>query len=261
MERDMTGLTGQIALVTGAGGGIGRAICAAMTEAGATVYATDLAETGDGIEAAHYLRHDVTSEADWTRVAGEIAGQHGRLDALVNNAGWSIVESIADTPLATWRRVQAINVESVLLGLHACMPMLREAGATRAGGASVVNFSSVGGLRGAAFNAAYCSAKGAVTLFTKSAAHEYGALKWPIRVNSVHPGGIDTAMMQGILDRYAELNGGTSEAARAGVEARHPLGRLGDPAEIAGGVVFLCSPAASFMTGSELVIDGGFTAI
>lgn len=257
----MTGLTGQVALVTGAGGGIGRAICRAMTKAGAIVYATDLADEARGIEAAHYLRHDVTSETDWARVAGEIEKRHGKLDALVNNAGYAIVESIADTSLDTWRQVQSINVEGVLHGLHACAPMLRKAGATRLGGASVVNFSSVGGLRGSAFNAAYCAAKGAVTLFTKSAAHEYGALKWPIRVNSIHPGGIDTAMMQGIMDRYAELSGGAPEAARAGVEARHPLGRLGDPAEIAGGVVFLCTSAASFMTGSELVIDGGYTAI
>lgn len=258
----MTGIMdGQIALVTGAGGGIGRAICKAMTEAGATVYATDLAESANGIEAAHYLRQDVTSADDWARVAGEIEAAHGRLDALVNNAGWSIVETIEGTSLDVWRKVQAINVESILHSLHSFVPMLRKAGESRQGGASVVNLSSIGGLRGAALNAAYCSAKGAVKLFTKSAAHEYGMFQWPIRVNSVHPGGIDTAMMQGIMERYAELGGGEADKIRANVEKRHPLGRLGVPEEIAGGVVFLCTPAASFMTGSELVMDGGYSAV
>jgi NAD(P)-dependent dehydrogenase (short-subunit alcohol dehydrogenase family) len=248
-------LKGSVALVTGAGGGIGRAIVEAVRAAGAEVVATDL-KPSDGV-----IAHDVTSEADWARVAEDISQRYGRLDCLVNNAGFSVVTELETQPLAEWRKVQAINVESIVIGLQKTLPLLREGAKTREGGASVVNLSSVGGLRGAAFNAAYCASKAAVALLTKSAAIEFGALKYGIRVNSVHPGGIDTDMMESIMRRYVELGAAPDwEAAQAGVTALHPIGRMGRPDEIAGGVVFLCSPAASFMTGSELVIDGGFTS-
>ncbi|MET0544967.1 MAG: SDR family oxidoreductase [Caulobacterales bacterium] len=254
-------LHGAIALVTGAAGGIGRAICAQMQDAGAIVIATDLATTKPDVPCEIYLQHDVADPARWAEIAKEVEHRYGKLDCLVNNAGYSIVESIEGTSLDAWRKVQAINVESILHSLHVFTPMLRKAGASRPGGSSIVNLSSVGGLRGAAFNAAYCTSKGAVKLFTKSAAIEFGVQKWPIRVNSVHPGGIETPMMFGIMDRYVELGAVPSiEAAQAGVVTSHPIGRLGHPEEIAAGVVFLCSPGASFMTGSELVIDGGFTA-
>ena len=257
-------LSGTVALVTGANGGIGRATCAAMAAAGAIVYASDIAAPVDiaGVEVAHCLVHDVTAEEDWQRVASTIEHRHGRLDALVNNAGIAVTDSIVDTTLEVWRRVQAVNVESILLALRACGPLLRLGGAARPGGASVVNLSSIAGLRGAAFHTAYCTSKGAVRLFTKAAAAEYGALGWPIRVNSVHPGSIDTPMMHAIIERHAELGGGVSEVeVQTSVESRHLLGRLGRVDEIAAGVVFLCSHHASFMTGSEMVIDGGFSAI
>lgn len=251
-----------IVLVTGAAGGIGRAICEALSESGATVIASDLMEHASVPGASRYHRHDVTSEADWASIAGVIQGEHGRLDALVNAAGIARVASIEETSLDMWRRVQAVNVESIHIGTRAMLPLLRKSGQTRPGGASIVNFSSVGGLRGAALCAAYCSSKGAVKLYSKSAAIEFGALKYNIRVNSVHPGGIETGMMQLIMQRYVELGAAPSfEAANAAVNARHPLGRMGNPAEIGAGVVYLCSSAASFVTGSELVIDGGFSAI
>ncbi len=250
------GLSGDVVLLTGAGGGIGRAIAAALREAGATVVATDL-RPDDGV-----LPHDVTSADDWARVAGDIRAQHGKLSCLVNNAGYALTASIEETTLAAWRRVQAINVESILLGLHATVPLLRDGAIGRVGGASVVNLSSVGGLRGAPYNAAYCASKAAVLLPSKSAAAEYAALKYDIRVNSVHPGGVDTEMMQQIMQRYATFGmAASAELVRAGTEMRHPLGRLARAEEMAGGVVYLCSQAASFVTGSELVIDGGYTAV
>lgn len=255
-------LDGSVALVTGAAGGIGRAICAALKEAGATVVATDLADLRELSGADAYHRHDVTSELDWARIAAAIGRDHGRLDALVNAAAIAPVQSIENSTLEEWRKTQTVNVESIFIGTRAMLPLLKESGKTRKGGASIVNFSSVGGQRGAAFTAAYCTSKGAVKLFSKSAAAEFAALRYNIRVNSVHPGGIHTDMMHAIMDRYVALGAVESrDKAEAGVIAAHPLGRMGQPEEIGGGVVYLCSSAASFVTGSELVIDGGFTAV
>lgn len=253
-------LENTIVLVTGAAGGIGRAVCASLKEAGATVLGTDLADDLPGVDVYH--RHDVTSGSDWARIADVIGRTYGRLDALVNIAAIAPVQSIENMSISEWRRTQAVNVESIFLGTQAMLPLLKESGKTRKGGASIVNFSSVGGQRGAAFTAAYCTSKGAVKLFSKSAAAEFGALRYNIRVNSLHPGGIHTDMMHAIMDRYVELGAAPSrEVAEAGVIAAHPIGRMGEPADIGGGVVYLCSTDAGFVTGSELVIDGGFTAV
>ncbi len=251
-------LDGAVALVTGAGGGIGGATVAAMIEAGAEVVATDIQIPSGG---TLNLAQDVTDEAGWAALVETIRQRWGRLDCLVNNAGIATITTIEENSLAVWRRQMAVNVDSMLLSCKAMLPLLREAGKTRAGGASVVNLSSVGGIGGAPFMAAYCTSKGAVRLFSKSAALEFAALRYNIRVNSVHPGGIQTGMMDEIIAAYVKLGVASDVAtARAAVDAQHPLGRWGKPEEIAGGIVYLCSPAASFMTGSELVIDGGFTA-
>ncbi|HUI61265.1 MAG TPA: SDR family oxidoreductase [Steroidobacteraceae bacterium] len=256
------GLDGTVALVTGAAGGIGRALVQALAGAGATVTATDLAAEATVPGAALYRQHDVTSQEDWARIAAELKSRHGRLDALVHGAAIAMVASVEATTLAAWRRIQAVNVESILIGTQAMLALLRASGSSRRGGASIVNFSSVGGQRGAAFTSAYCASKGAVKLLSKSMAIEFGALRYNIRVNSVHPGGIHTEMLHGMMQRYVDIGAVPSrEVAEAGIIAAHPIGRLGTPEEIGGGVVYLCSPEASFVTGSEFVIDGGFTAV
>lgn len=251
-----------VALVTGAAGGIGREIVKAMKAAGATVIATDLQDAAEIEGADRYLRHDVTSEADWRTVEATIRKDHGRLDALVNNAGLSIVTRFEETPLAEFHRVNAINVDSAIIGTQIMLDLLKEGGKARKGGASIVNFSSVGGLRGAAFNAAYCVSKAAIKMLSKCLGAEFAALGYNIRVNSLHPGGIDTAMLGSIMDRYVELGAAPSrQASLEAMYAAHPIGRLGRPEEMGGGVVFLCSEAASFMTCDELVMDGGFSQI
>ncbi len=250
-----------IALITGAAGGIGRAVCRAMHEAGATVIATDLSANVSEVS-AHSFRHDVTNEADWKRIADEVRARFGRLDVLVNAAAIATVASIESTSVEAWRKVQSVNVESILIGTREMLPLLKISGQSRPGGASIVNFSSVGGVRGAAFTSAYCASKGAVTLLTKCSAIEFAALGYNIRVNSVHPGGIQTDMLRSMMERYVELGAIPSvAAAETAIVAQHPIGRLARPDELGGGVVYLSSAAASFVTGSELVIDGGFTAV
>ncbi|MBF9149516.1 SDR family NAD(P)-dependent oxidoreductase [Novosphingobium jiangmenense] len=255
-------LNNVVAVVTGAAGGIGRELVKALKAAKATVIATDLAPDAQIEGADHYLKHDVTSEADWQAVAALVQDKYGRLDALVNNAGYSIVTKFEDTPLSDFHRVNAINVDSIIIGTQVMLPLLKEGGKARSGGASVVNFSSVGGLRGAAFNAAYCTSKAAVKMLSKCLGAEFAALGHNIRVNSVHPGGIDTGMLNSIMDRYVELGAVPSrEVAVQGIVANHPIGRMGRPEEMGGGVVYLCSDAASFVTCAEFVMDGGFSQV
>ncbi|MDE2597132.1 MAG: SDR family oxidoreductase [Sphingomonadales bacterium] len=251
-----------VAVVTGAGGGIGREVVKAMKAAGATVIATDMAPSAEIEGADHYLQHDVTSEADWQRLEAYVREQHGRLDALVNNAGISIVGKMEETPLSEWHRVNAVNVDSVIIGTQVMLGLLKEGGKARAGGASIINFSSVGGLRGSAFNAAYCTSKAAVKMLTKCQGAEYAALGYNIRANSVHPGGVHTNMMHSIMQRYVDLGAvldvQTSEIA---LNQRHPIGRMGRPDEMGGIVVFLASEASSFATCDEFAIDGGFSQV
>lgn len=257
-------LAGTVALVTGAAGGIGQATCRALKAAGATVVATDippaLGKVPD-LAADLALPLDVTDEAGWAAVINTVEERCGRLDCLINNAGISVVARFEDMTLDAWRRCQTINVDGMFLGIRAALPLLRRSGALRKGGASIVNLSSVAGLRGAAFNVAYCTSKGAVRLLTKAAAIEFSALGYPVRVNSVHPGGVATDMMEEIMERYVALGAAPSVAAALeSVNALHPIGRMAEPEEVAAGIVFLCSDAASYMRGSELVIDGGFSS-
>ena len=255
-------LNNVVAVVTGANGGIGSAMVTAMAAAGARLVASDLQPDTNLRACEHYRPLDVTSPDSWRDLTDFVAREYGRVDALVHNAGISIVTKFEDTPLAEFHRVNAVNVDSVIIGTQALLPLLKVGGQGRAGGASVVNVSSVGGLRGAPFNAAYCASKAAVAMLSKCMGAEFAALGYPVRVNSLHPGGVDTGMLGGIFQRYVDLGVMPDvETAIAGTAARHPIGRMGRPEEIASGAVFLCSEAASFMTCDELVIDGGFASI
>jgi NAD(P)-dependent dehydrogenase (short-subunit alcohol dehydrogenase family) len=254
-------LEGAVALVTGAGGGIGAATCAALRSSGATVVGVDLRDRPEDTVAALWHRLDVTSEDDWARVVGDIGDRYGRLDCLVNNAGIAITETFENTTAAQWRTTLAVNVEGIASGVKAALPLLTRSGATRAGGSSIVNLSSTAGLGGSPYNVAYSASKGAVTLMTRAMAREFGELGYPIRVNSVHPSVIRTEMLEGIMERYVELGRMPSvQAAVDGFSSRIPLGRFGTPEEIANGIAFLCSPAASFMDGTQFLIDGGALA-
>lgn len=253
-------LTGRIALVTGASRGIGAATARALAQAGARVAVTDLvapdalaAEIG-GIARAQ----DVTSEADWAATMDWLRAEAGGLDILVNNAGLWLFKPITETSLDDWRRLHAVNVEGVFLGTRAAIPLLAERAAKWSGGAAIVNLSSVAGLTGAAGASCYNSTKGAVRLFTKGAALELAAAR--IRVNSIHPGVIETDMATQLIADFAAGGGVGSNESRDRVASMHPLGHMGVPSNIADGIVFLASDRAAFMTGSELVVDGGMTA-
>ena len=254
----MDRLKDKVAIITGAAMGIGRAIAIRMAGEGAHVALLDIADTeGQALAKelatpgvrAHYWRCDVTKESDVATVFAEVIGHFGRLDVLVNNAGIAGVDKPThEVTEAEWDHVQAINVKGVFLCTkHAIAPM------RTAGGGSIINLSSIYGLVGAADSPPYHAAKGAVRLMAKTDALIYAADR--IRVNSIHPGFIRTPMVENELELF-----GDPAAARREIEARHPLGGMGEPDDIAWGAVYLASDEAKFVTGSELVIDGGYTA-
>lgn len=256
----MAKLTGKTALVTGATIGIGRASAIRLAEEGARVVVTGrnpaageevVAEiTANGGE-AEYFELDVTREAEWTAAMDGVMSTFGRLDILVNNAGTSLDCLIEETTLDEWRRIMAINLDSVFLGTKHAIPVMRQSG-----GGSIINMSSVLGITGAAQFSAYTASKGAVRLFTKCAALECAEARNGIRVNSIHPAFIDTPMMRNYCIRVF----GDVETGKAELGKLHPVGHVGDPVDVAHGVLYLASDESKFVTGTELVIDGGFTA-
>jgi NAD(P)-dependent dehydrogenase (short-subunit alcohol dehydrogenase family) len=258
----MKDLEGRVALVTGGARGIGAACAQALAEAGAKVVVADI---GDGSATASaaggaYVKHDVTSEESWVLAVAFAKETFGGLDILVNNAGIFFVKPIVATTLEEFRRMQQINVEGVFLGMKHAIPAIAERSKQWKGGGSIVNVSSVAGLVGAPMLVAYNASKGAVRLMTKSAALECAQAGFQIRVNSVHPGIIDTDMMGQMVDMVV-AGGETREAARQRYAERHPLRRLGEARDVANAVVFLSSDKSGFMTGSEVVVDGGMTAV
>lgn len=229
----MADLTGKVVVVTGAARGQGEAEVAALRAAGATVVATDVL----AFEGGRHL--DVTSAEGWATLASWIADEHGRVDALVNNAGVAARERLPDVTLETWDRTFAINVTGPMLGIQALVPLMPA-------GSSIVNICSVAALSGHAA-AAYTASKWALRGLTRSASLELGSRG--IRVNAVMPGLIDTPLM-------ASASPAFTDAALAEI----PLGRVGQVADIAPTIVFLVSDDSAYYNGAELVIDGGLTA-
>lgn len=257
----MGDLTGRIALITGATRGIGLAIARKFAEEGATLLLTDVLEPGDNLpDGAHFIHLDVTSEADWG-AAMDKARELSGLDILVNNAGVAGGGPIEMMEVEEYRRIMSINMDGVFLGTRAALPLLKERAPKWKGGASIINMSSIYGKVGGAAASAYSASKGAVKMFTKSCAAEFAGLEYGIRVNSIHPGFIETNMVSDAVELFEASGLGSGNEARNDIIARHPVGRLGYPEEIAEGALYLASDRSSFSTGSELVIDGGLTAI
>lgn len=256
----MGDLDGRFALVTGAAKGLGADTARALAAAGAKVAVTDMAAPEDlaaEIGGIAYAQ-DVTSEADWAATMDWLKAAFGALDILVNNAGLWLFKPITETSLEDWRRLHAVNVEGVFLGTRAAIPLLAERAHLWRGGTAIVNLSSVAGIEGAAGGTCYNSTKGAVRLFTKGCAKELAAAR--IRVNSVHPGVIDTDMGRKLIDDFAAARGTGGNETLASVSAMHPLGHLGEAQNVADAVVFLAGDRAAFTTGSELIVDGGLSA-
>jgi NAD(P)-dependent dehydrogenase (short-subunit alcohol dehydrogenase family) len=255
----------KVAIVTGGASGIGAACAETLAREGARVVVTDIDDArGETLVAringakgqAIYLSHDVTDEARWRDIVAETEVRYGRLDVMVANAGIGItVPSIVDMTLADWRRQTAINLDGVFLSVKYCIPAMR-----RAGGGSIIMMSSIAGIRGSPVLAGYCATKGGVRLFAKAIAMECATAGDGIRVNSVHPGIIDTPIWDKIAGQQA-AGGGRNEPVDVNEIGRRgaPMGRAGAAQEIANGVLFLASDASSYMTGAEIVIDGGIT--
>lgn len=265
----MKRLDGRTALVTGGARGIGAATARRLASEGARIVIGDLLdELGGKVVAeiaatggqAVFLHMDVTQEADWTAACALAKSRFGGLDILVNNAGIVIPVTGEDTTLEQLRRLLAVNVEGVFLGTKICLPLLREAGPRWKGGASIINLSSIAGLIGSPRMPAYGATKGAVLLLSRSMAMECCQKGYRVRVNAVHPGVVDSDMGQVVVDIVKSRMAKNEAEARAMLVAQHPIGRLGQPEDIAAGIAFLASDDASFMTGSSLVIDGGYTA-
>lgn len=256
-------VAGKKALVTGAAQGLGAAIARKLAEEGAKVLLTDI--NADGAEAqaqainaafgegtASSARHDVTSEDDWIAALAVAQNKLGGLSVLVNNAGIGLGGTIESTSFETWRKTMAVNTDSVFLGCRHAMPLLRE---NQPG--SIVNISSIAAMTADPGLAAYNTSKAAVWMLTKSVALYCARRRWDIRCNSVHPAFVDTAILDEFrLDKDAPIADTHAKLAKV-----IPMGRIGEPEEVAMGVLYLASDESRFMTGAELKLDGGLSAM
>ena len=259
----MDRLKDKVALVTGAASGIGRATAVLLAREGARVVATDISSAGEEVAReiragggqALFVAHDVTDEVAWHAVMSRTLESHGRLDVLVNNAGISTSRPVTELLLAEWREQLAVNLDGVFLGIKYAVRTMRAGGR----GGSIINVASVSGLVGSPGTAAYSASKGGVRMLSKAVAMECAGDR--IRVNAVFPGGVRTPIWQnadwwkGFVAKV-----GSEEEAWKKLEAASPLGRMAEPDDIAEAILYLASDASRYVTGSELVIDGGYTA-
>lgn len=252
-------LDGKTVMITGGARGLGAATARLCVDEGARVAVTDLDFEGasavaesiqqDGGTARAY-EQDVTNEAGWDATINAVSADLGGFHVLVNNAGVGLIGTVEDTSYADWRRTMTVNLDSVFLGTRAAIARLKTDG-----GGSIVNISSIEGMVGEPLVAAYNAAKGGVRVFTKSAALHCAQAGYEIRVNSVHPGFVGTDMVRNAAATLSDPDGFMDT-----IVARHPLGRLVEPIDVAHAVVYLASDETRNMTGAELVVDGGYTA-
>ena len=257
----MNRLLNKTAIVTGASLGIGRATAKLFAREGARTVIADInEEIGKELESqlrsenldVLFVKLDVTSESSWQHAIDFTLEHFGKLNILVNNAGISLGRDVETTTLDEWNRILAVNATGTFLGMKAAITAMKDNGEN----CSIVNRSSIDGQVGEAGLFAYCASKGAVTIMTKSAALACGEKKYKIRINSVHPGYVHTTL----TEKEAADSGMSNEEYFAYVGAQHPIGYIGNPVDIAYADVYLASDESLFVTGSELTIDGGWTA-
>ena len=262
-------LKNRVVLVTGAARGIGAEISFQMCKAGAKVILSDLLNkegklkvtelTKLGYESA-YIEQDVTKESSWKKTIKFCVDTFGGLDVLVNNAGIYFSKPLSDISLEEWKHMFSVNVEGVFLGTKFDIEEIVKRPNREKESGSIINLSSVAGIVGGPFIGPYNASKGAVRIFTKGCAMEFSTLGYNVRVNSIHPGVIDTNMGTQVQDGLKKQTGISENEAKSQINSLHPLGRLGLPKEVAKVAVYLASNKSSFITGAEFVVDGGLTA-
>ena len=250
---------GKVVLITGGRRGLGKASAVMLAREGAKVAISDrkeegadavLEEIGKAGSEGMFILQDVSKEDDWKKAIAAVLDRFGKLDILVNNAGVGVGKNIEETTLDDWHFVMSVNLDGVFLGTKYGIEAMK-----KSGGGSIINMSSIEGIVGDRRLASYDASKGGVRLLTKSAALHCAERKYNIRVNTVHPGFIDTPMVEGFVKAQ-----GDPETVRQGLINLHPVGHLGEPDDVAYAVLYLASDESKFATGSELVVDGGYTA-